>query len=141
MTKFKKGNIPHNKGKKLDDYVSPDKIENMKKTQFKEIDNPEDHPSWKGGVRVIKNDVVHLYAGKNKRVRRPKKVYEETHGPIPNGWVIYHLDGDHHNDDIDNLIAIPRAILIKICSGRVIAIRETLEEEVNNYINSELLKS
>lgn len=33
--------------------------------------------------------------------------------PIPKGWVIYHLDGNKDNDDVDNLEAISRAELMQ----------------------------
>lgn len=40
-----------------------------------------------------------------------RKIYEETHGPIPheeNGrsYDIHHLDGNHENNDISNLVAV-----------------------------------
>jgi len=35
------------------------------------------HSSWKGGLQYIKKDVVYLWSGCNKRVRRSRKVYEE----------------------------------------------------------------
>lgn len=111
-TTFKKGHISWNKGLK-GIHLSPDT--EFKKGQF----TGENHPSWKGGEQNIKNDCVYLYDGVNKRIRRPKKIYEDKHGVIPKGWVLYHLDQDKHNDNIDNLIAMPRAILVKINANRI----------------------
>lgn len=111
-TQFKKGHISWNKGLK-GIHLSPET--EFKKGQF----TGENHPSWKGGEQKNKNDCVYLYDGVNKRIRRPKKIYEDKHGEIPKGWIFYHLDQNKHNDDIDNLIAIPRAILVKINANRI----------------------
>ena len=73
----------------------------------------EIHPSWKGGVQVSKNDCTYLWDGANKRKRRPRAVWEEHNGTLPEGYVVIHLDMDAHNDDISNLKAITRAELLK----------------------------
>lgn len=35
-----------------------------------------------------------------------RKVYEQHHGPIPEGYHIHHIDGNHENDDPSNLMAV-----------------------------------
>jgi len=37
-----------------------------------------------------------------------KFIYEKANGPVPEGYDIHHIDFDRHNNDISNLIAIPR---------------------------------
>ena len=101
-TQFKKGNIPWNKGTK--GVMKPNKT-SFKKGQRVGAKNN----TWKGGVQTISNDCVHLYAGVGKRVRRPRKVWEDHHGEIPDGMMVWHIDGDKHNDDIDNLELVTRA--------------------------------
>jgi len=125
--KFKKGNVPWNFGKK-GIHLSPD-------TEFKKGEMVgKDHYSWKGGEQFNKNDCAYLYSGANQRVRRPKKLYEDAHGVIPKGWVIYHLDRDKDNDDLDNLIAIPRAVLLKINNNRIgdYEIKKAIEDYETN---------
>lgn len=39
--------------------------------------------------------------GKFKQIHR--LIWEEHHGPIPDGCIIHHIDGDSLNNDIDNL--------------------------------------
>ena len=35
-----------------------------------------------------------------------RKVYEDNFGPIPTGYQIHHIDGNHENDDPSNLMAV-----------------------------------
>ena len=117
--KFKKGFTPHNAGKKLEDYLTPDQIKRMKKTSFKKGQRAgEKNNTWKGGVQEMTHDCVYLYDGVGKRKRRPKAVYEEHFGKVPKGYVIYHKDGNKNNDDPDNLEAISRAELMRRNSGK-----------------------
>lgn len=37
-----------------------------------------------------------------------RKIYRRTFGEIPKGWVIHHKDGNHNNNDINNLIAVTK---------------------------------
>jgi hypothetical protein len=78
---------------------------------------------------------VYLHVGANQRVRRPRKVYEDAFGQIPKGWILYHLDRDSHNDDLDNLIAIPRAVLVRINSNRMNANYHEIKEAVEQFKN------
>jgi len=104
---FKKGSIPWNKGLKG---FSP-----SPETTFKSGSSHEGpkHVSWKGGIQRSKNDCVYLWDGNGKRKRRPKSVYEDNFGPVPKGFIIYHIDGDKDNDSPENLEAISRAELLK----------------------------
>lgn len=104
--RFIKGSNPWNKNVKG--------IHLHKETEFK-VDQyvGDNHPSWKGGEQKPKGDCVYSYTGKNTRVRRPRKIWEEHHGPIPDNHVIIHKDGDKHNDDIENLDCISRADNLK----------------------------
>jgi hypothetical protein len=122
---FKKGHVSWNKGLK-GIHLSP-KTE-FKKGQF----TGSNHPSWRGGEQKPKDDCVHLYTDANKRVRRPRKVYEDAFGEIPKGWILYHLDKDKYNDNLDNLIAIPRAILIMINANRLNSNFHEIKSAINN---------
>lgn len=104
---FVKGVITWNKGIKGLNF-SP-------KTQFKVGEFVgETHPSWKGGVQLIKKDCAYLWDGANKRKRRPRAVWEQYHGTLPNGYVVIHLDRNKDNDDINNLKAISRKELLRL---------------------------
>jgi len=123
---FKKGHKPWNAGVK-GIHLSPS-------TEFKTGESVGDkHPSWKGGEQNFTKDCVYLYVGINKRIRRPKKIYEDAYGEIPKGWILYHLDKDRYNDNLDNLIAIPRAVLVKINSGRINANYHEIAAAVEHF--------
>lgn len=72
----------------------------------------EKHPCWKGGIQKHK-DSYYVALGDNKRIRRGRWVWERFNGPVPEGCVVYHIDGDKHNDDINNLEVITRKELMK----------------------------
>jgi len=40
---------------------------------------------------------------------RAAVVWEAAHGPMPDGWIVHHIDGDPLNDAIENLEAVSRA--------------------------------
>ena len=111
---FKKGQVPPNKGKKIEEYLTREQISRMEKTQFKEGELVAEKAfNWKGGVQEMTNDCVHVYDGVGKRKRRPRKIYEENFGAIPKGYIIFHRDGNKDNDSPENLEAISRAELVK----------------------------
>ncbi len=111
-TGFKKGHTPYNKGMKRGS-VSP-------QTEFKKGETTgESHPSWKGGEQKPKGDCIYLWDGTNKRIRRPRQIYAEHYGEIPKGFVIWHIDGDKRNDNINNLEAISRGEMMKRNSKRM----------------------
>ena len=105
--RFTKGVIAWNKGLK-GLRLSPE-------TEFKTGELVgETHPSWKGGVQMPKNDCAYLWDGANKRKRRPRAIWEQYNGTLPEGFVVIHLDGNKYNDDISNLKAISRKELLQL---------------------------
>lgn len=108
---FKKGHVPYNKGVK-GLHLSP-------KTEFKVGQTAGNKSkSWKGGVQTNKHDCVYVWVAPNVRKRRPVAVWEANRGKIPNGYVVYHLDGNKDNDNINNLAIISRGELVKLNIGR-----------------------
>ena len=68
-----------------------------------------------------------------------RKKYIKHHGEIPEGYEVHHIDMDHENNDIDNLMAIPRDIHVDIHqewgnhgrTGQGIITKYDLDEEGN----------
>ena len=135
---FKKGDIPFNKGKKLNDYLTPEQIKNIEKPQFKTgVHTGENSASWKGGIQNTKRDGKFIHTGSNERKRIARHNYEKEHGEIKKGWIIYHIDKDKDNDHIDNLIAVPRAILIRLNANRMNSNYHEIKTAVDEYISKE----
>lgn len=113
---IKKGNIPMNKGKKWDDYLSKEKQERCRKTTYKKgnkssnaVDIGEEHMRYSGSKP---DDLGYLYVkvcdGKGNKNWKPKQqvVYEQHHGPIPPKHKVIFADGDRFNFNPDNLILV-----------------------------------
>lgn len=136
---FQKGQTPHNKGKKLSEYINPESIEKIKTTQFKKASEGgttgNEHPSWKGGIQTHKRDGKMMWVGPNKRKRIARHNYEEQHGKTPSVWIIYHLDQNKDNDDIENLIAVPRSILLSLNTGRMNSNYHEIQTAIQIYLD------
>lgn len=90
------------------------------KTTYKPGDTAmEKHPFWKGGIQKHKEG-YYIQLAANKRQKLARYVYQQVYGELPQGHVIYHLDGDRYNDEPSNLIAITRAELIKLNNNSII---------------------
>ncbi|WP_369616936.1 HNH endonuclease signature motif containing protein [Flavobacterium sp. CFS9] len=110
-TRFKQNQPGWNKGLKQKDYMSPEKIENTKKTQFKKGSDPHNTQSI-GYERLSKDGYIevkvrHLKNGKsnNKNFEfKHRIVYEQNYGSIPKGMIVEFLDGDNRNFEPENLV-------------------------------------
>lgn len=106
--KFRKGQTPHNKGKKMPKEV----YEKVKHTMFAKGNVPPNHRPV-GSERISKDGYIEVkVAEPNKWRLKQRVVYEETKGKIPEGCPIIFLDGNKRNFDIDNLRCITRSELL-----------------------------
>lgn len=98
---FLKGIIPWNKDKK-GIHLSLD-------TEFKKGNLPA---NFKGGIQNhIKWGLVFYDMETKKRTSYAKWILEQNGIIVPTGCVVYHLDGDTYNNNLDNLVVITRAEL------------------------------
>ena len=110
-TRFKKGNIPWNKGKTVE--LSPNsKAHQFTKGNIPPNANPIGHeyvdPDGYTWVRVSCQYVT--ASGKRKTyIAKHKLIWEQTYGKIPYGHKIIFLDGDKSNFDINNLMLVTDA--------------------------------
>lgn len=106
--KFRKGQAPHNKGKKMPKEV----YEKVKHTMFAKGNVPPNHRPV-GSERISKDGYIEVkVAEPNKWRLKQRVVYEEAKGKIPEGCTIILLDGNKRNFDIDNLRCITRSELL-----------------------------
>lgn len=104
-----KGHEPWNKGKK--GFMGPNK------TSFKKGHKPH---NWVpiGSERITKDGYIEIkiQEGKFQKNWRGKHilVWEEHNGPVPEGHAVIFGDGNNRNFDLDNLILVSRAQLLKL---------------------------
>lgn len=115
-TEFKKGCIPWNKGLKRKGLKYA--YHNSSRTKFHKGNLPV---NWKqvGTITTrVDNRGVRVrfikIAEPNKWEYYSRYIWEQTRQrEIPNGFIIYHQDGNSLNDAPNNLICIPRSLLPK----------------------------
>lgn len=104
--RFAKGHVSHNKGKKI-----PKRLQSPA-TQFKKGAMPHNHLPI--GSEVLSTDgyLKVKIAEPNVWVFKHKLVYQEHKGEIPEGYAVIFADGDHLNVNIENLVALPKAVVL-----------------------------
>lgn len=106
-SRFKKGDIPINKGKKQSEYMTPETIERTKATRFKKGNVPHNTYSRNGVIVERKDTTGRLYkyirVAKGKWELLHRVIWQEAHGPIPSDHVVVFIDGNSTNTTIDNL--------------------------------------
>ena len=111
---FAKGHKTWNKGLSPKEYCSPEALARMAKTQFR----PGRRTSkWReiGDERITVDGYIEVKVGDPKVWKlKHRYVWEQHHGPIPEGMIIMFKDGDRQNTDIDNLVMVDRATNARI---------------------------
>ena len=101
--RFKKGNVPANKGKKgLTGANKGSFYKGQPPINFREV----------GSERVTKDGYTEVKV-KNPDVWRLKHsvIWEKEYGPVPKGYAIMFADGNKQNFNIDNLLLVTKAQL------------------------------
>ena len=106
-----KGSRPWNQGKKM----SPEQYEKCKPTMFSKNHRPQQYlpigteKKLSDGYIWVKVD-DQINAKKNVNWKQKQRlVWEQEHGPVPEGVVVTFLDGNRENFDLSNLALITRA--------------------------------
>lgn len=115
---FEKGHEPENKGKKWDEYMSPEGQKNSRKTQFKAGHIPHNGGAPVGTIRLRRER-------KNRPGSKPyywektaqpnvwrlkhQLVWEEHNGPVPEDCIITFANGDTLDYRIENLVLTTKA--------------------------------
>lgn len=92
--------------------LSPEQYEKCKSTMFKKGKKPFNAYSvgteidYKGYIYIKTNDELCIERGDWFKNWTPKSrlIYEQHHGPIPDGYQVIFADGNNRNFEIDNLI-------------------------------------
>lgn len=116
--RFTKGHLtnkekpPHNKGKKITEWLSADKIEKLKETQFKKGHKPKHtEPVGTIALRGQSKDAKPyqwIKVSENEWIPLHHKIWIKANGDIPDDHIIIFKDGDRYNVNIDNLQMISK---------------------------------
>lgn len=106
-SRFKKGMIPYNKGKKGS--MSPEQYEKCKATMFKKGNIPQNHRPI-GSERIDRDGYTYIkVAEPNKWKLKHRLLWEEHNGPIPHKHRLIFADGNRQNICLENLILVSYA--------------------------------
>lgn len=120
QTRFKKGNIPHTKGRRVEEWMSPEGQANSAKTRFKKGSRPVNYRPV-GSERINVEGYVEVKVAEGKPWRHKQRVvWEEAHGKLPSDVVVSFKDGNKQNCELDNLYLATKADKLR-------------EVSVNNY--------
>lgn len=110
---FRKGHPPGNKGKRMEEFASPEAIARSAKTRFKPGHRPKNEKplgtiaKTKDGYLIRKISMTGTQWERWEFIHR--RVWEDHNGPIPDGMYITFKDGNKENVSIENLMMITRA--------------------------------
>lgn len=108
-TRFRKGNIPPNKGKEM----TPEIYAKCAPTMFKKGQATWNHKPV-GSERVNVDGYVEIKVAEPSKWRlKNRVVWEEAYGPIPEGHNVQFKDGNPLNLSLDNLYLISKADQLK----------------------------
>lgn len=100
VNRFEKGHIPANKGTKG--------VSKPNKTSFKKGNIPKNHRPV-GSERINKDGYAEVKtADPNKWELKHRLIYKETFGDIPKNCVLFFLDQDKSNLNLNNLILVSK---------------------------------
>lgn len=116
--KFKKGNVPYNKGMKRGS-VSPQTEfkPGVHATNFKGYGNPNIVGKRKEVITTIEDQIEHVARGKKymtrKRTSYARYLWTNINGTIPKGYIVYNK-GTNLIPHINDLILLSRTELLKL---------------------------
>lgn len=112
--RFKKGQVPLNKGKKQSEYMSAEAIARSAQSRFKKGSVPVNHCEI-GTIRLRTSRRKFKSDGgePNKWELLHRLIWEKAYGAIPKGVNIQYIDGNPENCVLENLTAVSRTENIK----------------------------
>lgn len=106
---IKKGNVPFNKGKKWDEYLTKEQQEKSKQTCFKKGNIPSNYRKV-GEERITVDGYTEIkIRDPNKWQLKHRWLYEKKYGKIPEGYNLIFLDGNRKNISLSNLKLVSKA--------------------------------
>ncbi|MEG0327768.1 MAG: HNH endonuclease signature motif containing protein [Erysipelothrix sp.] len=119
---FPKGNVPFNKGKTWDEFMSPEAQRRSMETTFQK--GGFTHNRREIGEERFNSDgywYVKVQDGKLNENWKLKHhiIWEEANGPIPDDKIIIFLDGNTSNMELENMRMITRQVSVRMAQQRL----------------------
>lgn len=128
--RFKKGTIPHNKGKRM----SKEQYDICSKTMFKPGSKPKNTDPI-GTEKLLADGYVWVKVNDKPKVpkkenwkQKHKLLWEQEYGPVPEGSVVIFKDGDSTHIELDNLECITKAQLLILNKKKLIHSNKQITE-------------
>lgn len=106
---FKKGIVPYTKGKKAEEWMSPEGLARSAAARFQKGQRPA---NWRpiGSERINVDGYIEVKVEDGKPWRHKHRVlWEEAHGSVPDGYMVSFIDGNKQNVELSNLKLVARA--------------------------------
>lgn len=141
-SRFNKGHIPKNKGKKQSDYMTSEAIEKTKPTRFKKGQSPH-NTNYNGHERITKDGYIEIRIKKGKYRLKHLHEWEKLNGKLPKGYCLRSKDDNKLNTAPDNWELITRAQNMILNSGhnlptelkKTIRLKNKLVKTIKEKIN------
>lgn len=118
-TRFKKGFVPKNKGKKWDEYLPKEMQEKLLKTTYKKGIVPANSVPI-GHERISRDGYLEVKVASGKQNKnfklKHRLVWEENFGPIPPKHQVRFIDGNKLNFELSNLKLVSQENSLRINS-------------------------
>lgn len=112
--RFAKGHVPENKGKRQEEFMSPEAIERTKATRFQKGHTPHNGGTPVGAITMRRDSGGRCYywvkvAQPNRWRMKHVVEWERACGKVPEGYMVTFANGDSTDCRIENLLLVTRA--------------------------------
>lgn len=118
--RFRKGQEPPNKGRRQEDYLGAAALARCREKRWSR-DNHPDSSAPVGYERFWQGDQTwYVKVAEGQRmVPKHRWLWEQAHGPVPEGHVLVFLDGDRRNCVLENLECVTRSEAARRLNARM----------------------
>lgn len=106
--RFEKGNVPYTKGKRIEEFMSPEGIRNASRTRFRKGSQPH---NWLPVGTIAPKSDGYLWiktSEPDKWMQYQRWIWLQAGRPIPEGCYVTFLDGNNRNFDLGNLAVVTK---------------------------------
>jgi hypothetical protein len=143
-SRFKKGHVPANKGKKIRQFMPVSSMKKLQKTQFKKGHKPHNTKAGTGHISVRRDSKTgtgykYIKLADGHWVPLHRHNYEKYFGKLPKGQMVTFKDGNTMNCSLGNLKALSMAENARRNIEKYHALPEELKQTIK--INKAIIKT